>query len=299
MADRAGAPQRPERPAQPLPEHVTTPLLSRITQGALDSDYAEVARRRAGGAGGPEPARNRLVAVAAIAVFGVLIGIAAVQNTRNEAVDDAGRATLISRIEQERSALEDRQARLADLTRENRRLAEGLTGLATTRSRAEAAVARLGAVTGYGRVSGEGVRILVDDNPIGDEVQLVADSDLAMLADGLWEAGAEAIAINDQRLTPLGAIRNSGRAIHVNTIPLSPPYVVRAIGDVRTLQADLLNTTHGAEFFSLADQLGFVYSVDNVGEMELPAARQRRLSYVRTGTADQTRSGLGAEEGQP
>lgn len=295
MADRTSGPDQPERSAQPLPEHVTTPLLSRITQGALDSDYAEVARRRAGG---PEPARNRLVAVAAIAVFGVLIGIAAVQNTRNAAVDDAGRATLISRIEHERSALEDRQARLADLTRENRRLAEGLTGLATTRSRAEAEVARLGAVTGYGRVSGEGVRIVVDDNPIGDEVQLVADSDLAMLADGLWEAGAEAIAINDQRLTPLGAIRNSGRAIHVNTIPLSPPYVVRAIGDVRTLQADLLNTTHGAEFFSLADQLGFVYSVDNDSQMELPAARQRRLSYVRTGTAEQTRNGLGAEEGQ-
>ena len=75
--------------------------------------------------------------------------------------------------------------------------------------------------------------------------------------------------------------------------------VVRAIGDTRTLQARLLETTHGAEFFSLADQLGFVYSVDNVEDLELPAARQRRLSYVRTGTADQTRGGLGAEEGQP
>jgi uncharacterized protein YlxW (UPF0749 family) len=153
-------------------------------------------------------------------------------------------------------------------------------------------------MSGYARVSGEGVRIVVDDNPIGDDVQLVTDADLAMLADGLWEAGAEAIAINNQRLTPLGAIRNSGKAIHVNTVPLSPPYVVRAIGDMRTLQAELLNTTHGAEFFSLADQLGFVYSVDNVSELDLPAARQRRLNYVRTGTADQMRGGLGTEEGQ-
>ena len=98
------------------------------------------------------------------------ISIAAVQQSRNEAVEDAGRATLISRIEQERSALEDRQAELADVTRENRQLADGLTELATTRSRAEAAVARLGAVTGYTRVTGEGVRIVVDDNPTGDEV---------------------------------------------------------------------------------------------------------------------------------
>ena len=285
--------------AQELPEHVTTPLLSRITHDALDSDYAQVARRRTDGVDQADPARGRIVAAAAITVFGVLISIAAVQQSRNEAVEDAGRTTLISRIEQERSALEDRQAELADLTRENRQLTNGLTELATTRSRAEAAVARLGVVTGYTRVTGAGVRIVVDDNPTGDEVQLVTDSDLAKLVDGLWEAGAEAIAINDQRLTPLGAIRNSGRAIHVNTVPLSPPYVVRAIGDTRTLQARLLETTHGAEFFSLADQLGFVYSVDNVEDLELPAARQRRLSYVRTGTADQTRGGLGAEEGQP
>jgi len=283
----------------PLPEHVTTPLLARITQGALDSDYAELAHRRATGAAGAEPPRNRLVAAAAIAVFGVLLSVAIVQNTRNEAVENAGRATLISRIEQERSALEDRQAQIADLTRENRQLSAGLVDLGSAAARADAAVVRLGAVSGYARVSGEGVRIVVDDNPIGDDVQLVTDADLAMLADGLWEAGAEAIAINDQRLTPLGAIRNSGKAIHVNTVPLSPPYVVRAIGDTRTLQADLLNTTHGAEFFSLADQLGFVYSVDNVSELDLPAARQRRLSYVRTGTADQMRGGLGAEEGQP
>jgi uncharacterized protein YlxW (UPF0749 family) len=283
----------------PLPEHVTTPLLTRITQDALDSDYAELARRRATGEAGDEPPRNRLVAAAAIAVVGVLLSVAIVQNTRNEAIENAGRATLISRIEQERSVLEDRQAEIADLTRENRRLSTNLVDLGSTAARADAAVVRLGAVSGYTRVSGEGVRIIVDDNPIGDDVQLVTDADLAMLADGLWEAGAEAIAINDQRLTPLGAIRNSGKAIHVNTVPLSPPYVVRAIGDMRTLQAELLNTTHGAEFFSLADQLGFVYSVDNVSELDLPAARQRRLSYVRTGTADQARGGLGAEEGQP
>ena len=283
----------------PLPEHVTTPLLTRITQDALDSDYAELARRRATGEAGDEPPRNRLVAAAAIAVVGVLLSVAIVQNTRNEAIENAGRATLISRIEQERSVLEDRQAEIADLTRENRRLSTELVELGSTAARADADVVRLGAVSGYTRVSGEGVRIIVDDNPIGDDVQLVTDADLAMLADGLWEAGAEAIAINDQRLTPLGAIRNSGKAIHVNTVPLSPPYVVRAIGDMRTLQAELLNTTHGAEFFSLADQLGFVYSVDNVSELDLPAARQRRLSYVRTGTADQARGGLGAEEGQP
>ena len=129
--------------------------------------------------------------------------------------------------------------------------------------------------------AGEGVRFTVEGNPVGDPSQQVRDADLALLVDGLFEAGAEAISINDERLNTLGAIRNTGAAIHVNTRPLTAPYVVRAIGDTRTLQADLLETTHGSDFFSLADQLGFIVSRQNVDQMSLPAARKRPLRQVR------------------
>lgn len=281
-----------------LPAHVTTPLLSLITEQALEQDYRSVAERRAQpGSPPPEPPQLHVAAAVVIAVFGILISVAAVQNSRNEAVEDAGRATLISRIGEARNVLEDRQARIADLTRENRRLADSLAELATVRVQTVSQMRRLQLATGYLPATGEGVRIVVDDNPIGDSVQMVTDADLAMLVDGLWEAGAEAIAINNQRLNPLGSIRNVGSAIHVNTVPLTPPYVVRAIGDTRTLQAELINTTHGAQFFSLADQLGFVLSRDNVSELELPAARLRPLSHVDSGTAEQ-RGDRGVEEGQ-
>lgn len=279
-----------------LPEHVTTPLLTLLTEQALEEDYRSVAERRASEGGSTrEPPRSRVVAAVAIAVFGILISVAAVQNSRNESVEDAGRTTLISRINQARSVLEDRQARIADLTLENRQLTDSFAELATVRVQTVSQMRRLQLTTGYFPATGEGVRIVVDDNPTGDPVKMVTDADLAMLVDGLWEAGAEAIAINDQRLNPLGSIRNVGSAIHVNTIPLTPPYVVRAIGDKRTLQAKLLNTGHGAQFFSLADQLGFEYSVDDVSDVELPAARQRPLDHVVSGTAEQ-RGDRGVEE---
>jgi len=284
-----------DKPDRRLPEHVTTPLLSLITHQALEEDYRSVAERRAREGAAPEPRRSRVVAGAVIAVFGILISVAAVQNSRNEEVSDAGRATLIERIGESRSGLEDRQARIADLTRENLELSDSLTELATVRQEAVSQMRRLQLGAGYLPATGEGVRVLVNDNPTGDPIQRVTDADLAKLVDGLWEAGAEAIAINDQRLNPLGSIRNVGSAIHVNTFPLTPPYIVRAIGDTRTLQANLLNTTHGARFFSLADQLGFEYSVDRVSELELPAARQRPLSEVVTGTAEQ-RGDRGVEE---
>jgi uncharacterized protein YlxW (UPF0749 family) len=287
-----------EPPDRNLPEHVTTPLLTLITEQALEEDYRSVAGRRSQGETPPEQPRTRIVAAATIAVFGILISVAAVQTSRNEAVEDSGRATLIARIGEARSDLEDRQARIADLTRENRALTESFADLRAERQRAESQLRRLLMSTGYLPATGEGVRIVVDDNPIGDVTQRVTDADLAILADGLWEAGAEAIAINDQRLNPLGSIRNVGSAIHVNTVPLTPPYVVRAIGDRRTLEANLLNTTHGAQFYSLVDQLGFTFSIDDEAELDLPAARQRSLSHVERGTADQ-RGGGGVEEGQP
>ena len=279
-----------------LPEHVTTPLLTLLTRQALEEDYRVVSERRAAGGDAAEPPRTRVAAATAIAVLGLLISVAAVQASRDQEVTDAGRATLIARIEAERAALEDRRDRIADLTRDNQVLTETLTDVTAARQQAVTELRRLELSVGYLPATGEGVRIVVDDNPEGGTVQQVTDADLAMLVNGLWEAGAEAIAINDQRLNPLGSIRNVGSAVHVNTVPLSPPYVVRAIGDMDTLQAELLNTSHGAEFFSLADHLGFEYSRQNEEELSLPAARPRRLSHAAPGTADQRRRS-GIEEG--
>ena len=47
---------------------------------------------------------------------------------------------------------------------------------------------------------------------------------------GLWSVGAEAIAVNGQRLTAQSAIRSAAGAILVNYRPLKPPYRVEAIG---------------------------------------------------------------------
>ena len=288
------SPSRPEeRPARTLPSHVTTPLLDLVTEQAIEEEYRQVAERRAGGGEPADDQRSRMAGIAAVAAFGLLVSIAAVQNSRNEAVEDAGRATLISRIEEQRSTLQARHDQVADLTRENQALSDSLEQRTTTRQQAQAELRRLQAGAGFLPVTGEGVRVTVEGNPVGDASQQVRDADLALLVDGLFEAGAEAIAINDQRLNNLGAIRNTGAAIHVNTRPLTEPYVVRAIGDTRTLQANLLETTHGADFFALADQLGFVYSMQNVDQLSLPAARQRPLRWARE--ADQGAPGI--EEG--
>lgn len=286
MAEPSAGSGAGQDPVRPLPPHVTTPLLTLVTQQAVEEDYRLVAARGSAGGSPPEQPRSRLLAIGVIAAFGVLISIAAVQTSRNEAVDDAGRATLVAQIEEQRAALGIRQDRIADLTRENEALADDLEEQRTSRQQAEASLRRLAADAGFLAVTGEGVRVVVEGNPDGNARQQVRDTDLALLVDGLFEAGAEAIAINDQRLNALGSIRNTGAAIHVNTRPLTQPYVVRAVGDARTLQANLLDTTHGADFFALADQLGFVVSMENEEQLSLPAARQRTLRQATEAGAD-------------
>jgi uncharacterized protein YlxW (UPF0749 family) len=279
----------PETPSPaPVPDRFGTPLLTMITQQSLDEDYRHVAERRASGA---DPAAGRRLGTASVvvAVFGLLVTVAAVQNSEQADVASASRATLIANIEDRRddvAALQDRIVRLRELNislqdRRDEVASEAAATIARTRARA--------AVTGFEAVTGPGVRVTVDDAPDGSAVR---DRDLRPLVDGLWNAGAEAVAVNGQRLTARTAIRNSGAAIRVNNRSLSPPYVVLAIGDPRTLQADLMETTSGLIFRDTADSLGFPWTMDNEDRLSLPAAPARllRLRATVEGTAEQNRT---------
>lgn len=286
-----------DRPA--LPAHVTTPLLTRITEQSLDEDYRTVARRKAAAPTGRTPNdRPRLTAALVVAAFGILVTTAAVQTSANADITDASRETLVSRINAERAQVEAQQQRIADLQDETIGLEDRLDTLIEEQGAAQTRLRRLEVATGYVAVRGEGIRITVNDPPDpADTTELVRDEDLAWLVDGLWQAGAEAIAINDQRINALGAIRNVGPAVRVNSLPVNPPYVVQAIGDVLTLQADLLDTTHGQQFFDLADRLGFVVNMQNDQELQLPSSRGPRLLHVERGTAGTP--GMNNEEANP
>jgi uncharacterized protein YlxW (UPF0749 family) len=286
-------------PREQLPDHVTRPLLSLVTQQSLDQDYQMVAERRRRGDLPPEPVRLRVLAAVVLAIFGLLIAVAAVQNSRDSEVSDAGRASLVSQIDQRKADLDRTQRSLTRYQQDHLALERTLERLDVNYQTQSAQLRELQARTGFGIVHGPGIRIVVDSAPDAGERRLVRDEDLAKVVDGLWEAGAEAISINDQRLTALTAIRNVGVAIHVNGRGLRPPYTIKAIGNRNTLSADLLNTTHGSEFFSLADQLGFRYTVESVDDLVLPAATLRRLRSVQQGTGDDHPRGSDQPAGSP
>lgn len=272
-------------------ERFNTPLLTLITQQSLDEDYRHVAERRAG-AGQPSGRRPHRVAAVVVAVFGLMVTVAAVQTSERAGVTDASRASLIDKIETGRGNVASMQRRIVRLRAVNAGLQEDLDQTTASQQAAASRAGRLRAVTGFGAVTGPGVVITVDDAPGGDLDGVVKDEDLATLVNGLWSAGAEAISINGQRLTARSAIRASGAAIRVNSRSLSPPYVVQAIGDPDSLQADLIDTSGGLAFFDVANQFGMPHEMDNEDQLSLPAAPGRllRLRSAADGTAAEHRN---------
>jgi len=98
-----------------------------------------------------------------------------------------------------------------------------------------------------GLVDLEGPGIVVTLNVISVEnwmgetgiVRNVYYEDLLKLVNELNAAGAEAMAINNERIIATTEIRDAGDFIVINTNPYSVPFEVKAIGNPDTLEASL------------------------------------------------------------
>jgi len=86
-------------------------------------------------------------------------------------------------------------------------------------------------------VQGPGIEVLLDNTP--GSYYNIRDDDLLRVINDLRGAGAEAIAINDQRIIATTEVRLAGNHINVNLVRLSPPYKVVAIGPASNLRSSL------------------------------------------------------------
>ena len=89
---------------------------------------------------------------------------------------------------------------------------------------------------GLAEIRGAGLRVTLDDSlldksPSGDVNDLVIhSSDVQATVNALWRGGAEAIAINGQRLVSTSAVLCVGNTLLLNGTVHSPPYVINAVG---------------------------------------------------------------------
>ncbi|NLC54066.1 MAG: DUF881 domain-containing protein [Firmicutes bacterium] len=86
---------------------------------------------------------------------------------------------------------------------------------------------------------------------------IVHYAQLELLVNELWAAGAEAIAVNGERLVAQTGFSCAGTTILVGTRKLAPPYIIRAIGDAVTLKAALTIPGGSIDSQILPFELGF------------------------------------------
>ncbi|MGH1563247.1 DUF881 domain-containing protein [Mumia sp. DW29H23] len=245
-------------------------LLQNIIDRPLDDDYYTHAPHA-------RTTRGRLAAIAVVAFFALLITLAVLQTRANRPEAETERAVLSRQIEQRKSDIATHQQEVSELTSSVSRLRRQQSG-----SEALARAQEQRAVVGTVAVTGPALRVTVDSAPDADDRPLarVRDKDLQLLVNGLWQAGAEAIAINGNRLTAMSSIRSAGEGITVNYRSLTSPYVVTAIGNPRTLPGNFVETPAAQTWTDLRQNFGMRFDVSGRDEVTLPAA-PRRASTIR------------------
>lgn len=127
---------------------------------------------------------------------------------------------------------------------------------------------------GLTAVTGPGIIVTLNDNPQalqpGDDpnAYLVHDSDILNIVNEIKASGAEAICVNDQRITAMSEVRCAGTTILVNWNKIGPPFVIKAIGNQQLLESGL--TIKGGKLEEL-NTFGLQTQLTRSDNIEIPA----------------------------
>ncbi|MEV6166208.1 DUF881 domain-containing protein [Streptomyces sp. NPDC052052] len=292
--DRSTA-SRPGRP------DASMSLLTNVMDHSLDDGYAEAsARRKAdGSAGMPRTLKSKLGLAACLVLAALVVTLGAAQARVSAPVLAKEREELIDRIDGETAAadaLESQVDKLRDdVGRRQRKALEEHGG-----DQGELVALLAGATS----VEGPGVKLVVDDaKETGQsgggpretsgftDTGRVRDRDLQRVVNGLWQSGAEAIAINGQRLTALSAIRAAGDAILVDNRPLVPPYTLLAVGNGKKFGTAFQDSADGQYLQALKDTFDIRTSLSVQEKVKLPVAPSLIVRTAEPHKAADTGSG--------
>lgn len=198
----------------------------------------------------PQEKPTGLIVISLVAlVVGLVASMALIQ--RQERVERAGRLPADIRDPVLSGDL-NLAAEFDKLRTEVQKLREEKTKLENTASAGQglanelnAALQDTKAFAGLTEVEGPGVTIILrDTSKKADELLnvndgIIHDADVVRVINELWNAGAEAITVNNKRAGPTTSYRCVGSVIVVDGARFASPIVIRAIGDSEALYGGL------------------------------------------------------------
>jgi uncharacterized protein YlxW (UPF0749 family) len=251
-------------PGPPRRRDESMTLITEMMQHPLDPGYAAAAKRRVvSGLPAAKGVRSPLTLIAVILIGALLTSSALALRAPTTATNQIKQG-LVTRINERRADADAQTALISNLQNQINVVQAAALNL-QSQSALAAEISTLEVAAGTVPVTGPGLVLTVDDAPTapqpivptnpanttGVSPGTVLATDLQIIVNGLWEAGAEAISINGNRLTTRAAIRSAGIAILVDYRPLTRPYVITAIGDPASLAVNFAENSGGSYLQSL------------------------------------------------
>jgi uncharacterized protein YlxW (UPF0749 family) len=283
----------------PPGESLTPRLLVDLVSNTLDPGYAAAAQRR-----GPAPPRrwfDRPAVIVGCLLIGFTLVVAYVHTHRSAPEAAKVHDSLVARVRKaqyDAAAFEKQEQQLAAAL--NKLRDEALPGSALSRE-----LDRDQLLAGVTAVVGPGLQVVLKE-PASTSVtplpgrggpvpisptNILTDRDVRSVVNELWADGAEAISVNDVRLSPTSAIRFAGDAVLVDFQPISPPYTIRAIGNADDLATSFAASDVASRYHTLVSAEGIGFSFTEHDKLSLPASAAIAPRYAHPPSATPSPSG--------
>ncbi|MFJ6211976.1 DUF881 domain-containing protein [Streptomyces sp. NPDC092296] len=191
---------------------------------------------------------------------------------------------------------DDSLLRLSDVIREKseqnqqtqRQVAEvqqQVDDLAEQQGQNPADIKRLNALeraSGLDPLKGPGLAVTLNDAPPGATARIpgvpdpgpndlvIHQQDIQAVVNALWRGGAKGVQVMDQRLIATSAVRCVGNTLILQGRVYSPPYVVKAVGDVSALRAAIDADPYISNYLQYVNAYGLGWKVEQSKSATLP-----------------------------
>lgn len=189
-----------------------------------------------------EPSSPTFTLSATALILGLMIGLAWVTNQeRQRNIPNISEAVKFGSIDMQRANLE-MQSEVKGLRAQLAKFEKAASTKNTDNELVEESLQKYRVAAGLTELTGPGIVVTLLDSKRKDifaSEGIIHDVDILRVVNELWAAGAEAIAINGQRVVAGTAFRCVGPVIQINYVATSPPVRIQALGDREELYKSL------------------------------------------------------------
>lgn len=211
----------------------------------------------------------------------IAAGIACVVSIRQLQTDPrkSVRQTLITQLQEQNEELNTLTNDVQDLRTKVEEASKSITGVKQSDTLLQDEM-----TNGNIAVKGPGITLTIA-NPVSDQagmnssIRTITDRDLQNLTSLLFQSGAEAIAINGNRIGAQTSIRTAGNHILIGMTAIEAPYTIQAIGNKNDLY-DALSEKNQQSLYDSFKEAGITLKVSKTNSMQIDAAILGELQFA-------------------